>query len=130
VQKRLLTLELCGGFHILRVRNRTAMVRALIDLYRWWTDEALDEHKSHIVNYQPMGLVPLTPTQAALAAWPGLGLRRAKAAAATFGSVRLAASASVEAWATLQTHDDHGKPRVFGRAAADKLDRFLNGESR
>lgn len=129
LRKKLLTLEMCGGMHRQQTKDRVDTVRFLHDLYRWFTDDDMDEHKSHIVVYQPHGLIPLTKVQQAIAAWPHLSTKRCKAVAAAFkGSIRLATSASVNTWAALEIPDDEGRVRKLGRTTAEAIVRFLNGE--
>lgn len=128
VRKRLLTLELCGGFHLLYTKDRAETVAVLADLYRWWTDEDFDQHKSHIVTYHPTGLTPLSPTAFALSAWPGLSTVRAKAAAAHFKTLRRAVNATPAQWAEMSTRDKSGTARKFGAAGADTVQKLLDGK--
>ncbi len=128
LQKKLLTLELCGGFHAERAYDRAETVSFLVDLYHFWTDQDLDQHKSHIVIYRPQGLLQLSPEAEAMSAWPGIQGKRARAVEKTFkGSIRLAASASAEEWAEITTLDDDEKPRKLGMKLATKVLDFLNG---
>jgi ERCC4-type nuclease len=130
LQKKLLTLELLGGLHVQGTRNRRDTVDFLVTLYRWWTDDAFDEHRSHIVHYVPHGLIPLTEVQQAFAAWPGLSLVRCKAVAAHFkNSLRLAVGASVDEWASIEVPEDEGRRvRKLGHKTAERMVRFLQGE--
>lgn len=97
LRKKLLTLEMCGGFHTHRTVNRKETIQFLVALYRFWTDDDLDEHKSHIVNYEPKGLIKLTKAEKAFAAWPGVSSVRAKAVAKHFkNSLTTACEASID----------------------------------
>ena len=136
LRKKLITLEMCGGFHVIHVpasgRNgqwSQETVRTLVDLYHWWTDDDFDEHKSHIVNYQPHGLIPLNDYERAFAAWPGLSNVRARVVAKRFNnSIRLAASSPVRDWAEIAVPGEDGKVRRLGEKAAMKLVAFVKGE--
>ncbi len=128
LRKKLITLEMCGGFHVERTYDRAETVDFLVALYRFWCDQDLDAHKSHIVIYRPMGVLPLSPEAEAMSAWPGIQGKRARAVEKAFrGNIRLAASASVEEWAEITTLDDDEKPRKLGVKLAVKVLDFLNG---
>jgi hypothetical protein len=136
LRKKLLTLEMCAGLHVQHIHAHgregswsVETVRFLVDLYTWWADDDLDAHKSHIVNYQPIGLIPMNDFEHAFAAWPGLSSKRAKPVAKIFrNSIRLACSATVEDWAEITVLGDDKKPRRLGKALAARLVRFVNGE--
>jgi hypothetical protein len=136
LRKKLLTLEMCAGVHVACINHwgkgggwSVETVRYVSSLYRWWTDDDFDEHKSHIVSYQPHGLIPLTKYAQAFGAWPGLSMKRGKAVAKAFkNSIRRAASASIEEWAAVETVDDDGHPRRLGTKLAEGIDRFLDGK--
>ena len=128
LSKKLYTLEMCAGFHRERTYDRAETVKVIADWYRFWTDLDLDQHKSHIVRYQSIGLIPLKPVAYAIAAWPGVGNKRARSVEKFFrGSIRLACSASVEEWASLETTDGDGAVRKLGMKTAEKIVAFLNG---
>jgi ERCC4-type nuclease len=137
LRKKLITLEMCAGFHVQHINTHgrkgswsAETVRYIHDLYRWWTDDDMDQHKSHIVNYQAQGLIPLNKYEHAFAAWPGLSSKRAKPVSKKFhNSIRLAASASAEQWAGIEVVGEDGKTRKLGTKLADDLVKFLNGES-
>ena len=136
LRKKLFTLAMCGGFHVIPIHGHgrdgswcVETVRCIHDLYRWWTDDDMDEHKSHIVNYQPQGLIPLSKFEHAFAAWPGLSSKRAKPVAKRFrNSIRLASTSSVNDWAEIEVAGDDGRIRRLGPKLAQSLLRFLNGE--
>lgn len=135
LRKKLITLEMCGGFHVEMINHwardkgwTNETVRYLSALYRWWTDDDFDQHKSHIVNYMPHGVIPMNKFQQAFAGWPGLSTKRAKPVAKRFGnSIRKACAASLEDWAEIETTDADGKVRRLGMKLATDLDRFLDG---
>ena len=136
LRKKLITIEMCAGIHVHHVdaqgRHKqwsVETVRYLHDLYRWWTDDAMDEHKSHIVNYQAQGLIPLNPQEHALAAWPGLSSKKAKPVARHFkNSIRRACVAPIDEWAEIEVVGEDKKARRIGSKLAEKLDKFLDGK--
>jgi hypothetical protein len=136
LRKKLLTLEMCGGIHVHLINHwgrdgswSSETVRYMSALYRWWTDEDLDKHKSHIVNYQPHGLVPLNKYQQAFGGLPGVSTKRAKVIAKTFkNSLRVACQAPLDTWAEIETADDSGGVRRLGMKFAIEMDKFLNGK--
>lgn len=121
-EKHLLTFELCGGVHVRYTNSRADSVRAIVELYRWWTDRSLDSHTSHLAIHTPVTLGTVSDVRKALMSWPGVGLKLGKVAEKTFGSVEKAASAAVQQWADLETDG-----RRFGELNAAKLVRFLRG---
>jgi len=138
LRKKLMTLELCGGFHVQHIDAHgrdgswsVETVRFLHDLYRWWTDDDMDQHKSHIVNYQPQGLIPLNKFEHAFASFPGLGQRKAKPIARHFkNSIRRAANTGVEDWAEIPIVGEDKKVRRLGTKFATGMVAFLNGETK
>jgi len=131
LRKKLITLEMCGGMHVAHTTSRIETVRYIADLYRWWNDDAFDEHKSHIVHYQPHGIIPLNEFEQAFAGFRNLSTKRARAVAKYFkNSIALAASASVKEWAGIETADDEGKVRRIGDKTAEDIVRFIHGEKR
>ena len=138
LRKKLMTLEMCGGFHVHHVPHHgreggwsVETLRYIHDLYRWWSDDSLDEHRSHIVNYQAQGLIPLNKFEHAFAAWPGLSSKRAKPVAKVFhNSILSAASASVEKWAEIEVVGEDKKVRRLGTKLADQLVVFLRGQTK
>lgn len=128
LEKRVLTLELCGGLHTRFTNSRPDTLRWLSALYHWWTDHAMDHHTSHLAAQTISSVVPLSDFRHAVCHWPGIGLRMSKAAEKAFhGSVTLAANATTMRWADITTLDDQGKSRRFGEKAAGKLTTFLHG---
>jgi hypothetical protein len=131
LRKKLLTLEMCAGVHLMLVNQwgrdgswSVETVRQLTALYRWWTDDDFDQHKSHIVHYQPHGIVPMNKFQQAFAGLPGVSTKRAKPIAREFkNSLRDAACAPVERWAEIEVDG-----RRLGTKFADDMDKFLDGK--
>ncbi len=131
LRKKLITLEMCGGCHVAHTTSRIETVRYIADLYRWWTDDAFEEHKSHIVHYQPHGIIPLNEFEQAFAGFRNLSTKRARAVSKHFkNSIALASSASAKEWAAIETADDAGKVRKIGDKTGEDIVRFLHGEKR
>ncbi len=127
-EKHILTFELCGGVHVRYTNNRADSLRAIVDLYRWWTDRSLDSHTSHLAIHTPAAIGATSDFRKAVMAWPGIGLKTSKAVERQFqgreglGSIDVASSAGVNEWAELLTDG-----RRFGRPAAERLVKFLRG---
>jgi len=123
LDKQLLTLELCGGLHVAHTHTRADTVRFLGNLYRWWTDRAVDQHTSHLALHVSPTVYAISPFRAAVCQWPGIGVKTSKAVESRFHSIRGAASASVEEWAQITTGE-----RKLGRKTAERVVKFLRGE--
>jgi len=127
-QKRLLTLELCGGCRVVFTRTQTDSVRWLATLYRWWTDSSLDEHKSHLTPYSPPSLVALSQFRETVRTLPDVGLKFSLAAQRKFRSIRRAVNASVQDWAELISVDTDGRTRRLGDSTASRIINAINHE--
>lgn len=128
-EKHLLTFELCGGVHVRQTNARADSLRVLADMYRWWTDSALDDHTSHVAVHQPATMAPLSDYRAAVYRWPGVGIKISAAVEEKWGpSILDAAKAGPEEWSELTTVDGSGKARRFGHEAAQRVVRFLRGK--
>jgi ERCC4-type nuclease len=123
LDKQLLTLELCGGLHVAHTHTRADTVRFLGNLYRWWTDRALDSHTSHLALHVSPTVYAISPFRAAVCQWPGIGLKTSSAVERRFSSIRHAAAAPVEEWAAITTGD-----RKLGKKTAERVVKFLRGE--
>lgn len=130
MEKQILTLELCGGLHVRYTNSRSDTVRFVSNLYRWWTDQALDHHTSHLAVHDQPTLVPISEWRAAFTKFPGVGIKASKAVAEHFGnSVRVAARAPVSEWADIRVVDESKRTsRRLGEAVAERIDRFLDGK--
>jgi hypothetical protein len=77
LEKRILCLETRGGIRTRICPTRRDTLRFLCALYRFWTDKALDEHRSHLALHAPdldRGLrIPISDFRAAVAQFPGVG---------------------------------------------------------
>ncbi len=110
LRKKLLTLEMCAGMHVHHVSGHgrkgswsVEAVRYIHDLYRWWTDDNLEEHSSHIVMYEPLHHYS-TPSilRRAAAVLPGIGITRSKAVEDHFKSIRAMVNASEKQWMEIE----------------------------
>lgn len=125
-RKRILVLHLCGGLNPIFTKNQHESVEWIRDLYRVWTDCALDEHKSHLAIYQPPTIVPLSQFEQTIASLPEVGIKYAKAAKKVFTngagkpSIRRAINARVEDWAGIESIKD-GKSRKLGVKHAERI---------
>jgi ERCC4-type nuclease len=127
-EKHLFTYMWCGGVTVLRSKDLQGSAKMLFFLYRWWTDQALDDHTSHLQQHKPASVLPLSAQRIALMAWPGVGRQVSRAALDRFRTVRAAANAPLHEWAELSTVDKRGGLRKFGVSKATQLERFLQTE--
>lgn len=122
--KRILVLHLTWGLNPLWPRNRRDSLKFIEMLYRVWTDQDLDEHKSHLGIYQPPAIVPISDFRQAVSGplFPGISLRKSLAVERAFkGSLRKASAASVETWAGIETKDKRGNTKRLGRKIAERI---------
>lgn len=126
LMKRMLVMHLCGGLTPIWSQNRRLTLKWIEALYRTWTDQNLDEHKSHLAIYTAPTLVPVSDFRQAVMMWPGIGFKASLAAEQMFGgSITRAAMAPLQTWAAITTTDKEGKTRRLGATTATKIKRFL-----
>lgn len=122
LHRYLLTLEHVCGVRCRVVPTRREVVQTLVDLYRWWTEKAWEQHKGHVAfNAAPehTWLVPNVPVVMKVAGQlPGLGVERAGKAAAAFGTVAGMVAASEQEW-----------QKVVGKGTGTKVWRAIHGET-
>lgn len=123
--KRIFVLHLQGGLTPIWSSSPELTHRLIEALYRVWTDQDLDQHKSHLAIYQAPTLIPVSDFRRTINTFPGLALRRSAAAQAKFGSITAAVNATVAEWAELETPDEHGKMRKLGMTTAENIVRYL-----
>jgi ERCC4-type nuclease len=130
LEKHVLTFELCGGLHTRYTNSRQDTVRFIANLYRWWTDQALDHHTSHMAVHDQPTLVPISPWRHAFCKLPGIGVKSSKAVAEHFeNSLARAACAGVTEWSNIEVHDEStGKTRRLGVSTAERITRFMSGK--
>lgn len=95
------TLHICAGICIWRSATPRETAQYVSSLYHWWTDKALDEHKSHRLPYTPYAnLSTKRPSlvQRIAAELPGIGIGKAKAVSKKFKSVLQMVIASEKTW--------------------------------
>lgn len=121
--KRIHVLHLRGGLNPLWSTNRRETLKQIEVLYRVWTDQDLDEHKSHLAIYQAPQLMEVSQFRQTVHTLPEVGMRTSIAAEAKFGSsIRKAICLStVDDWATIETRDKTGNTRRLGPKNAAKI---------
>ena len=120
--KRIFVLHLRGGLNPWPTLTRQDTLSSIRDLYRTWTDKALDEHKSHLGIYRAPSLTPMSPFRVTVSTFPGVQRKGSLAAEQFFdGNLERAVRANVQTWASLVTIDDQGKPRRLGTAVAQRI---------
>jgi ERCC4-type nuclease len=122
--KRLFVLHLRWGLNPLWARTRRDSLMLIEMLYRTWTDQDLDEHKSHLGIYQPPHIVPLSPFRQTVssASFPGISIRKSLAVEKAFkGSLRRAVNAPTEEWAEIEVLDKKGAKKRLGTKIAAKI---------
>ncbi len=127
LDKTLLTFELCAGVHLHHSHTRQETLRWMVNLYRWWTDTAIDQHTSHLAIHEAPTLVPISPARRTLCTLPGVGIQVSKAAMHYFKSVVSAVNGTEEEWAALECKMG-SKKRKLGRAVASRVLSFLHKE--
>ena len=126
--KRVFVLHLRGGMNFIHTQNRKETLKYIEMLYRVWTDENLDCHKSHLGVYNPPTPVPVSAFRQAVMRWPDVGYKVSLAVEQRFeGSIRRACQGALTDWASLTTTDEHGKSRRLGEKAAQRIVDFLEG---
>lgn len=123
--KRLFSLTMGTGTLWSIFDNRALTLRAIVDLYRTWTDKDQDQHRSHLAMYDPPPIVPINQQRQMLCKLPGVNVKGSKALLGQFGSVRNVCNASAKQIADVETVDDHGKTRRLGDAAGLRMEQFV-----
>ena len=131
LEKQVLTLELCSGMHVRFTNRETDTVQFVVNLYRWFTDKAMDAHTSHLIAHQPNGIIPLSDFRATLMVrCPHMGRASSAAAEVRFGgSLRKAAMATVDDWAGVVMIDRKGKTKRLGARRAEEIVTFWRHEA-
>ena len=127
LRKKLYGLPLRAGVLTYPTRDELDTVRHIVDLYRMWNDDNFENHKSHLVLYQPHSIIEYSPFVKAVGAWPEVGITRARAAEKLFKTVRRAAMGGLHEWAGIETFDKNGHARKLGLKDAAKIVTFLEG---
>jgi ERCC4-type nuclease len=127
-EKQILTLELCGGLIARYTNSRVDTVRFIAALYRWFSDKAMDQHRSHLKTHDTPTLTPVSAYRAFYMKIPGVGYRLSQAVENHFkGGPRQASCASIDEWANIMQVSDEGKSRKLGNTVATRIVSFLRG---
>ena len=104
-------------------------VAFLVNLYHWFTDKPMDAHTSALASHEPQGILPLSDFRATLQVrCPGMGRAMSKAAEGRFGgSLRRAAMAPAQDWATVAAVDRKGKTKRLGLKRGTEIEKFWRG---
>lgn len=130
MKKRLLTLTMMWGIHVEFCDDRAATLDFIADLYHWWTDQAEDEHKSHLAEHRVHNWLRLSDFRELVCKFPHIGLAASKAIEGRFGGNLLdACKASVDDWAGIQVADKSGKTKRLGIKVAEDVWKFIRGLS-
>lgn len=128
LERRLLTLEMCGGLHVRCTNTRRDTLQFIAHLYRWFRDKPLDGHGSHLEVHTPHSFLQVSDFRAAVQRYPGIGPRMSLAVEKEFkGSLLEAAQATAERWSRIATVDKSGKQKKLGLATATKVYQFIRG---
>jgi len=120
--KRVFVLHLRGGLNPWPTTSRPDTLSSIRDLYRTWTDKALDEHTSHLGIYTAPSLVQMSDFRVTVSTFPGVGRAGSKAVEQFFeGNLARAVAASPAVWASIVIIDSNGKPRRFGEKVAERI---------
>jgi len=134
LEQRLFNLQTRGGLITRHVDTRRDTIRVIHAWYRYWTDKALDEHKSHLAMYAPdmdaTLKVPISDFRRFVAQIPGIGYTTSAVLDAYFeGDPELLMRASAAEFAELMT-ENKGKSRRLGKELASKIVKFLHPRRR
>ncbi len=101
----------------------------LVNLFHWFTDKPMDAHTSHLAAHQPQGIIPLSDFRATLQVrCPGMGRAMSKAAEVQFGgSLRKAAMAPAQDWATVAATDRKGRTKRLGLKKGTEIEQWWRG---
>lgn len=127
MEKRVTTLDFCGGMHVRHTSSRAVTLHVIANAYRWWVD-GKERHNSHLTPHTAHSFLPLSDFRQTVMRFPNVGLKASKAVEDYFGSnLQEAVNASVADWAEIITFDKQGKPRRLGTKAAQNIVNFVKG---
>lgn len=128
LEKRILTLELCGGLHVRYTNSRRDTIRFIVSLFHWFTDKSMAKHTSHLAVHDAPTLNPISDYRAFYMKIPSVGYGMSRAIENHFkGGPRQASCAGVNEWSDIQILSDEGKSRKIGMKVATKIVDFLRG---
>lgn len=126
--KRRNVLHLCGGLTPIITTCRQDTLQEILALYRTWTDQDLDKHKSHIAAYEAPSLIAISDFRRSVKTFPHVGTRFSKVVEDYFcGDLTRAVCATVDEWASLEVTDDKGKTRRLGIRCAEDIYNYCHG---
>lgn len=126
--KRVNVLHLCGGLNPLWTVTRGDTLQAIHALYHTWTDQDLDQHKSHLAMYKAPPLVPVSMLRATLSTFPHIGYRTSGVVERHFGTLERAVNASAEDWAHICVTSAGGRTKRIGIKIATEIVQFCRGK--
>lgn len=133
LEKRLLTLEIRGGFRIRHCATRRDTVRFVVALYRTWTDKDLDEHKSHLAMHEGPDFdrklrIPMSDFRQAIARLDGIGYVTSQYIEQKCWDTKLNRGSwdrlmrlTIDNIAEIQTRDEKGNARRIGQKRAERI---------
>lgn len=136
LEQRLFNLQTRGGLITRHVDTRRDTIRVIHAWYRYWTDKALDEHKSHLAIYapdmDPELKMPISDFRRFVAMIPGVGYTTSAVLDQYFeGDAEELMRASAAEFAELMTVDERkGTNRRLGKALAERIVKFLHPKRR
>ena len=102
MEQRILTLETRGGIRVRWARNPKESLRYVSNLFRFWTDRDLDQHRSHLAVYAPdldrELRIPIALKRQIASQMPGIGYTKSRAVDAHFRSLWELFNASESEW--------------------------------
>jgi hypothetical protein len=129
MRKRLYTLTLTWGLHVEYCEDRQETLDVLSNLYHWWTDVAMDEHKSQLIEHNPMAWLKISDFREVVRRFPDIGVKASLGVEQHFGgSLRAAVNADVAQWAAVQVPQAGGKVKRLGHTVAERVVKFCRGE--
>lgn len=124
--KRVFVLHLAYGLTPIFVPDGRTATKVIEFLYRVWTDEDMDAHKSHLGLYMPSTQIGNPDDfDIVVGGLPEVGRAYRQAAKKQFRSIRRAINAGPAAWAELEAYDKRGNKRKFGLSRATKLEHAI-----
>lgn len=125
LEATVLTLENKGGMLFRRTTSKMDTCHFIKHLYRWWTDKAFDEHKSHLKFHSstadPQLLVKPSLCRQVAATLPGIGWTKSGAVASHFGSVYSMAQAPESEWVKIPGIGKLGAQKILAALQGTKI---------
>lgn len=115
LDKFLQSLELKKNVIVVRSSSKMETVWQIVNRYNWWQKE-WDAHESTdpIKTQTEITFSRVTEDVLAVAAWPGIGLKRSKAILRHFGSIENAVNALPTEWREIEGIGEQMSVRLYG----------------